>query len=143
MRKTFMAKSCDIKRDLYLVDAKGEVLGRLAASVARILRGKHKPIFTPHADCGDRVVVINTKDIRVTGKKAKDKIYCRYSGYPGGLREMSFEEMLIKNPTQIIKLAVKRMLPINALGRDMFKKLRVYKDDKTPQFSQKMIKLSV
>lgn len=143
MYKTFMAKKQDIKRSWYLLDAKDKVLGRLATRVARILRGKHKPVYTSYIDTGDNVIVINAKDIRVTGKKLKDKIYQRYSGYPSGLRQIPLEEMLKKNSAQVIRLAVKRMLPITPLGRKMLKKLRVYKDDRFAQTAQKLVKLEV
>lgn len=143
MKKTFMAKAEDIKRAWYLIDAKGQILGRLAVGVARLLRGKHKPLYTPHIDTGDNVVVINAKDISVTGKKLKDKIYRRYSGYPGGLREVPLEVLLKKNPAQVIRLAVKRMLPSSPLGRKMLKKLRVYADEKFTHQAQKPIKFSI
>ena len=143
MKTTFMAKERDIERKYYIVDAKDKVLGRLATKVATILRGKHKPEFTPHVDVGDHVVVINASQIRVTGNKLKDKIYTRYSGYPSGLRKLSLEGMLAKNSTQVIKLAVKRMLPINSLGRRMIKKLKIYKDDKLHRVTKNPIKLEV
>ncbi|HDZ77400.1 MAG TPA: 50S ribosomal protein L13 [Candidatus Omnitrophica bacterium] len=143
MKTTFMAKEKDIKRECYIVDAKDKILGRLATKIATILRGKHKPEFTPHVDVGDRVIVINAANIRVTGNKLKDKIYTRYSGYPSGLRKLSLEGMLAKNPTQVIRLAVKRMLPINPLGRRMFKKLKIFKDDKSHHVTKNSIKLEV
>lgn len=136
MKKTYIAKQEDIKRQWYLVDAKGKILGRLAAKVAAILRGKHKPIFTPHLDTGDGVVIINASGIRVTGRKAKQKVYRRYSGYPGGLREVSFEKMFKEKPTTVIELAVRRMLPGGPLGRDMIKKLKIYAGDKHAQQAQ-------
>lgn len=143
MRKTFMAKRGDIKHAWYLVDAKGKILGRLASSVARILRGKHKPLYTPHIDTGDNVIVINARDIAVTGKKLKDKIYLSYSGYPGGLKEMPLCEMLRRNPALVVRLAVKRMLPSSPLGRRLIKKLRVYADEKFTHQAQKPMKLSI
>jgi len=126
MKKTYTAKQEDIKRQWYIADAQGKVLGRLATKVASILRGKHKPIFTPHVDTGDGVIVINAEKIKVTGRKLKQKIYRRYSGYPGGQREVNLEVMLAKKPTTVIQLAVQRMLPGGPLGRDMIKKLKVY-----------------
>jgi large subunit ribosomal protein L13 len=143
MNKTYVAKKEDIKRKWYLVDAKDKVLGRLASKVAVVLRGKHKPIFTPHLDTGDGVIVINAAKIRVTGRKLKQKVYRRYSGYPGGLREVTLENMLAKKPTEVIHLAVRRMLPGGPLGRDLIKKLKIYADDKHNQKSQNPIVLEV
>ena len=137
MKKTYVAKKEDIKRQWFLVDAKDKILGRMATKIAAILRGKHKVIFTPHVDTGDGVVVINAALVRVTGRKAKQKVYRRYSGYPGGLREVSYEKMLKTTPTTVIKLAVRRMLPGGPLGRDMIKKLKIYADDKHEQIAQK------
>lgn len=130
MKRTYTAKQEDIKMKWYIADAKGQTLGRLASQVATILRGKHKPIFTPHIDTGDGVIVINASQIKVTGRKLKQKVYRRYSGYPGGQREITLERLLAKSPTTVMHLAVERMLPIGPLGRDMIKKLRVYADDK-------------
>ena len=130
MKRTYTAKPEDIKRKWYIVDAKGQILGRLAAKIAMILRGKHKPIFTPHLDTGDGVIVINARQIKVTGRKLKQKVYRRYSGYPGGLREVKLEVLLAKKPATVIHLAVQRMLPGGPLGRDLIKKLRVFADDK-------------
>ena len=130
MKKTYIAKKEDIKRQWYIVDAKDKILGRLAVKVAVILRGKHKAIFTPHLDTGDGVIVINAAKIRVTGRKLKQKIYQRYSGYPGGQREVRLENMLANKPAKVIQLAVRRMLPGGPLGRDLIKKLKVYADDK-------------
>ena len=130
MKKTYTAKQEDIKRQWYIADAKGRVLGRLASKIASILRGKHKPIFTPHVDTGDGVIVINASQIKVTGRKLKQKVYRRYSGYPGGQREVTLEVLLAKKPATVIHLAVERMLPGGPLGRDMIKKLKVYADDK-------------
>jgi len=125
------------------VDAKDKVLGRLASRVAVILRGKHKAIFTPHMDTGDGVIVINAARIKVTGRKLKQKVYRRYSGYPGGLREVKLETMLAKKPATVIQLAVRRMLPGGPLGRDIIKKLKVYADDKHPHKAQNAIALEV
>ncbi|MDD5097320.1 MAG: 50S ribosomal protein L13 [Candidatus Omnitrophica bacterium] len=130
MKKTYTAKQEDIKMQWYIADAKGKVLGRLAAKIASILRGKHKPIFTPHIDTGDGVIVINASLIKVTGRKLKQKVYRRYSGYPGGQREVTLEVLLAKSPETVMQLAVSRMLPGGPLGRDMVKKLRVFADDK-------------
>lgn len=141
--KTYMAKPNEIKREWYLVDAKGKTLGRLASEIARILRGKHKPIYTPHVDCGDYVVVINAEKIKVTGKKLTDKIYYRHSGYMGGLKEIPLQRMLAEHPERVIELAVKRMLPKNRLGRKMFKKLKVYAGENHPHQAQKPRKLEI
>lgn len=143
MNKTYVAKKEDINRQWYLVDAKDKILGRLATKVAVILRGKHKPIFTPYVDTGDGVIVINAAKIRVTGRKLKQKVYRRYSGYPGGLREVRLETMLEKKPTTVIMLAVGRMLPGGSLGTKMLKKLKVYADDKHKQQAQSPIVLEV
>jgi len=124
--KTMMATPATIRRDWYLIDAKGKTLGRLATEIARRLRGKHKAEFTPHMDTGDYIVVINARNVRVTGNKAKDKLYYNHSGYQGGLKTVSFEKMIGKKPVQIIERAVKGMLPKGPLGRDMFRKLTVY-----------------
>jgi len=130
MNKTYSAKKVDVKRNWYLVDAKDKILGRLASKVATVLRGKHKAIFTPHVDTGDAVVIINAAQVRLTGRKAKQKTYRRYSGYPGGLTEVSFEKMFKDKPTTVVKLAVRRMLPSGRLGADILKKLKIYADDK-------------
>jgi large subunit ribosomal protein L13 len=143
MQKTYLAKKEDIKRIWYLVDAKDKILGRLAAKVAVILRGKHKAIFTPNIDTGDGVIVINASKIRVTGRKLRDKVYRRYSGYPGGLKEIPLEVLLEKKPEVVIRLAVRRMLPGGPLGRDMLKKLKVYPAQKHSQQSQKPVVLEV
>ena len=127
MNKTFIANPKKIKRKWFLIDAKGKILGRIATRVATILRGKHKPIFTPHVDCGDYVIIINAKDVAVTGRKMKQKLYKRYSGYPSGLKETPLEIMLKTKPEDVLRHAVKGMLPKGPLGRDMFKKLKVYR----------------
>ena len=124
--KSYNVRAKDIQRKWYVVDATDKVLGRLASEVAAILRGKNKPIFTPNLDTGDYVIVINADKIRVTGDKNKKKIYKRHTGYPGGLRTTTFEELLERRPERAIELAVKGMLPRNRLGRDMYRKLRVY-----------------
>lgn len=134
--KTYSAKASDIKRDWHIVDASGEVLGRVATRIARLLMGKHKIIFSRHLDMGDFVVVINAEKIRVTGKRAKQKLYYRHSGYPGGLKSISLEKMMQTNPTRVIEHAVKGMLPHTRLGAKMIKKLRVYAGDSHPHLGQ-------
>ncbi len=143
MNSTYFARKNDIERKWYMVDASGIPLGRLATHVAHILRGKHKPEFTPHIDCGDYVVVVNASKVKLTGKKAIDKYYYRHTGYPGHLKQISYGELLSKNPEKVIKLAVKRMLPKNRLGRQMIKKLRVYAGDNYPHIPQKPVKLDI
>lgn len=143
MNKTYVAKKEDIKRQWYLVDATDKILGRLATKVAVILRGKHKPIFTPHLDTGDGVIVINAAKIKVTGRKLKQKVYRRYSGYPGGLKEVPLGEMLKKKPQTVVSLAINRMLPRGPLGRKLIKKLKVYADDKHPHKAQNPVLLEV
>lgn len=124
--KSYNVKAKDIQRKWYVVDATDKVLGRLASEVAAILRGKNKPIFTPNLDTGDYVIVINADKVRVTGDKNKKEIYKKHTGYPGGLRTTTFEELIARKPERAIELAVKGMLPKNRLGRDMYRKLRVY-----------------
>ncbi|MCC5880491.1 MAG: 50S ribosomal protein L13 [Idiomarina sp.] len=124
--KTFVAKPESVKRDWFVVDATDKTLGRLATEIARRLRGKHKPEFTPHVDTGDYIVVINAEKVRVTGNKTTDKIYYSHSGFPGGIKEISFDKLQAKQPTFIIENAVKGMLPRGPLGRAMFRKLKVY-----------------
>lgn len=134
--KTYSAKNEEIERTWYVVDATGLTLGRMATQIATILRGKHKPIFTPHVDCGDFVVVVNAEKIHVTGNRLDDKMYHRHSGYPGGLRSKTLRQMLDQHPDRVIELAVKRMLPKNNLGRQMLKKLRVYAGPEHPHEAQ-------
>lgn len=124
--KTYTATPADIKHDWYVVDASGKTLGRLATEIARRLRGKHKAQYTPHMDTGDYIVVINAKDIRVTGRKTTDKVYHSHTGFPGGIKSISFDKLRQKKPELIIEKAVKGMLPKGPLGRQMFRKLRVY-----------------
>ena len=143
MNKTYIAKKEDIKRQWFLVDAKDKILGRLATRVAAILRGKHKPIFTPHVDTGDGVIIINAAKIKVTGRKDKQKVYRRYSGYPGGLREVSYENMLKDKPTMVLRLAIERMLPKGRLGDDLIKKLKIYADDKHVHKAQNPLNLEI
>lgn len=125
--KTYSAKPETVRREWYVIDATDKVLGRLATEVARRLRGKHKPEYTPHVDTGDYIVLVNADKIRVTGNKADDKMYYRHTGFPGGIKEINFEKQLAKNPALIVESAVRGMLPKNALGRAMFKKLKIYK----------------
>ncbi len=124
--KTFSAKPEDVRRDWYVVDATDKTLGRLATELAARLRGKHKPVYTPHVDTGDHIIVVNAANIRVTGNKRSDKMYHRHTGYIGNLRSISFEKLMEKAPEQALTLAVKGMLPKNRLGRAMLKKLRVF-----------------
>ena len=135
--KTFMASPATIDRKWYVVDATDMTLGRLASEVAKVLRGKNKPIFTPHIDCGDNVIVINAEKIKVTGKKMDQKVYYHHSDYVGGLKEATLREKLAKKPEQVIELAVKGMLPKGPLGRQMFTKLHVYAGAEHPHAAQK------
>lgn len=137
MRTTYMAKANEVERKWYVVDAAGQTLGRLASEVATLLRGKHKPIFTPHVDTGDYVIIVNADKIKLTGKKLTDKIYYHHSGYPGGLKQRTAQEMLANRPEKMIEIAVKGMLPKNKLGRRMFKKLFVYRGPEHPHQAQK------
>ena len=134
--KTFSAKPHEVKRDWFVVDASDKVLGRLAAEIARRLRGKHKPEFTPHVDTGDYIVVINASKIRVTGNKALDKMYHRHSGYPGGISSINFRDMQAKHPGRALEKAVKGMLPKGPLGFAMIKKLKVYGGAEHPHTAQ-------
>lgn len=124
--KTYMPKGQEIDRKWYVVDATDKPLGRLASEIAKILRGKNKPIYTPHADTGDFVIVINASKVKLTGKKLEQKMYRHHTGYPGGLKEVPYAQFLAKSPEKVIELAVKGMLPKNSLGRAMYKKLNVY-----------------
>jgi len=124
--KTFSAKPETVKRDWYVVDADGKTLGRLATEIARRLRGKHKPVYTPHVDTGDYIVVINAEKVAVTGRKTTDKMYYHHTGFPGGIKEISFDKLIDKKPEMVIEKAVKGMLPKNPLGRAMYRKLKVY-----------------
>jgi large subunit ribosomal protein L13 len=134
--KTFSAKGHEVQREWFVVDATDKVLGRVASEVARRLRGKHKPEFTPHVDTGDFIIVINTSKLRVTGAKNTDKTYYRHTGYPGGIRETSFEKMQQRFPGRALEKAVKGMLPKGPLGYAMFKKLKVYGDATHPHTAQ-------
>ena len=124
--KTFVAKPETVKRDWYVVDAEGKTLGRIATEIARRLRGKHKAEYTPHVDTGDYIIVINAEKVTVTGNKSQDKMYYAHTGYPGGLKSLNFEKLQAKKPEMIIEKAVKGMLPRGPLGREMFRKLKVY-----------------
>lgn len=134
--RTFTAKAAEIKRTWYVVDAEGQTLGRLAARIAPILKGKHKPTYTPHLDCGDFVIVINADKVRVTGRKLDQKFYYRHSGYPGGLSSISLRDQLARYPERVIQAAVRGMLPKNKLGRRMIKKLKVYAGAAHPHQAQ-------
>ena len=134
--KTFSAKERNIRRKWLVIDAADKTLGRLASEVASRLRGKHKPEYTPHVDTGDYIIVVNAALVKVTGKKREDKKYYRHTGYPGGLKDVNFEELISTKPEKVIELAVKGMLPKNALGRAMIKKLKVYKGEKHPHEAQ-------
>lgn len=135
--KSFMAATADVEKKWYVVDAAGQTLGRVSSEIAKVLRGKNKPIYTPHIDTGDYVIVINAEKIKVTGKKMDQKIYYAHSDYPGGMRETSLREMLAKKPTDVITLAVKGMLPKGPLGRSMLTKLHVYAGAEHPHVAQK------
>jgi large subunit ribosomal protein L13 len=135
--KTYVPKQGDIVRQWYVVDAAGENLGRLASDIARVLKGKHKPMYTPNADVGDFVVVVNAEKIATTGTKLTDKMYYRHSGYPGGLTKMSLEDMLERHPDRVLTEAVRGMLPHNSLGADMLGKLKVYAGPNHPHDAQK------
>lgn len=137
VKTTISAREQDIQRDWYVIDAQGETLGRVATQIATVLRGKHKPIYTPHVDCGDYVVVINAEKVHVTGQKMTQKMYYRHSGYPGGLKQISLRDQLKKFPERVIESAVRGMLPKNRLGRQMFKKLKVYAGATHPHEAQK------
>lgn len=126
MRTTFMAKASEVERKWLLIDAEGKTLGRLTSEVASLLRGKHKPTFTPHVDCGDHVIIINAEKVKLTGNKLNDKMYYRHSGHPGGLKSQTAKELLAKRPERMLELAIKGMLPKGSLGRQQFTKLHVY-----------------
>jgi len=134
--RTFTPKAEDIQRDWFVVDAAGLTLGRLASQISGVLRGKHKPIYAPHVDCGDFVVVINAHKIRVTGRKLDQKFYYRHSGYPSGLTAVSLRDQLDRHPDRVIRLAVRGMLPKNRLGRQMIKKLKIYATPDHPHEAQ-------
>lgn len=134
--KSYIAKPAEVERKWYVIDAEDKTLGKIASEVASILRGKKKPIYTPHVDTGDYVIVINAEKVRVTGKKEEQKIYKSHSGYPGGLKETTLRELRAKKPEEIIRHAVKGMMPKGKLGRQMFKKLKVYAGPGHPHTAQ-------
>ena len=141
--KTIAANKSTVNKLWVLVDAEGQTLGRLASKVAILLRGKHKPNFTPHVDCGDNVVIINASKVNLTGNKWEDKTYIRYTGYPGGQRSLSANQLFEKNPSTIIEKSVKGMLPKNKLGAKLFRNLYVYNDSKHSQDSQKPVSINL
>lgn len=141
--KTKSANAATVDKQWVLVDAEGQILGRLASKVATILRGKNKPSFTPHVDCGDNVVVINASKVALTGSKATDKKYLRHTGYPGGQRETTTKELFVSHPERIIENAVKGMLPKNKLGAELFRNLRVYAGDTHDQEAQKPVQINL
>jgi large subunit ribosomal protein L13 len=141
--KTYMAKATDVEKKCYIVDAKDKILGRVASKCAHVLRGKHKPQFTPFVDTGDMVVIINADKIQVTGKKLTDKFYQRYTGFPSGQRKVSLENMLKNRPTEVLRLAICRMIAPGPMGNEMKTKLRIYAGDKHPHLAQKPVVLEV
>ncbi len=141
--KTFSAKPETVKRDWYVVDAAGKTLGRLATEIASRLRGKHKAEYTPHVDTGDYIVVINAEQVRVTGAKSADKMYYHHSGFPGGIKSISFEKLIVRAPERVIETAVKGMLPKNPLGREMYRKLKVYAGASHPHAAQQPQELKI
>ena len=141
--RTFTTKQAEIERGWYVVDAQGQTLGRLASKIAPILKGKHKPIYAPHLDCGDFVIVINAEKVRVTGRKLDQKFYHRHSGYPGGLTSISLRDQLARYPERVLQAAVRGMLPKNKLGRRMIKKLKVYAGDDHPHQAQQPTPLEI
>jgi large subunit ribosomal protein L13 len=143
VNKTYSTKPSDIKRDWYIVDAEGQTLGRLATHIATVLKGKHKPIYSPSVDTGDYVVVVNAEKVVATGRKLDDKFYYRHTGYPGGLRKISLRDQLAKHPDRVLLAAVRGMLPHNRLGRAMFKKLKVYAGTDHPHAAHKLKKLEL
>ncbi|MCA9392793.1 MAG: 50S ribosomal protein L13 [Candidatus Omnitrophica bacterium] len=142
-QKTFMANAQNTERQSYLIDATDKILGRVAAKAATVLRGKHKPTFTPHFDAGDNVIIINAEKIRVTGKKMEDKEYQRFSGYPSGQKTVKLKDLMAKNPAKVIELAVNRMIPSGPLGNQQRRKLKVYAGAEHPHQAQKPIALEV
>ena len=141
--KTYIAKSETVQRDWYLVDASGKTLGRLAAELAHRLRGKHKPVYTPHVDTGDYLVVVNAEKIAVTGKKLQDKMYHRFTGYIGNLKSETLGQALERHPERVLEIAVKGMLPKGPLGRAMYRKLKVYKGSEHPHAAQQPQQLDI
>ena len=141
--KTYQAKKEDLDHQWYLVNAEGKVLGRLATELAKILRGKNKPSFTPHVDTGDFVIVVNAEKVVLTGKKMKDKIYYHHTGYPGGLKEVNAEKLLAKKPTEMLRIAVKGMLPKNRLSQQVLRKLKIYAGPNHPHEAQKPVAVQI
>jgi large subunit ribosomal protein L13 len=141
--KSYMARPLEVERRWYVVDAEGQTLGRLATEIARVLRGKNKPQYTPHVDTGDFVVVVNAEKVVVTGKKAEQKVYRWHSGYPGGLKETSYEQMMERRPTEILRRAVKGMMPKNRLARQQLRKLKIYAGPEHPHAAQNPQRLEV
>ncbi|MFB3887166.1 MAG: 50S ribosomal protein L13 [Thermodesulfobacteriota bacterium] len=141
--KTYQAKKEETEHQWYLVNAEGKVLGRLATELAKVLRGKNKPSFTPYVDTGDFVIVVNAEKVILTGKKMKDKMYYHHTGYPGGFRAISAEKLMAKKPTEILRIAVKGMLPKNNLGRQMLRKLKIYAGTDHPHEAQKPVSLAI
>ena len=139
MKNSYMQKKEDVVRNWYVIDAEGKNLGRIATEAATLLRGKHKPTFTPHIDCGDFVIIVNASKVNLTGNKLDDKIYYNHSGYTGGLRERTAREMLENYPVEMVERAVKGMLPKGRLGRQMYKKLFVYAESEHPHMAQKPV----
>ncbi len=135
--KSYVARPSSVERKWHLIDAEGQTLGRLATEIAHLLRGKNKPQYTPHIDTGDFVVVVNAEKVVLTGKKAEQKVYRRHTGYPGGLRETSYEEMLERKPTEILRRAVRGMMPKTRLGRQQFRKLKIYAGPEHPHEAQR------
>jgi large subunit ribosomal protein L13 len=136
MMKSYMARPLEVERKWYVVDAEGKHLGRLATEIVRVLRGKNKPQYTPHVDVGDFVVVVNAERVAVTGRKAEQRVYRRHSGYPGGMKETSYEQMLARKPTEILRKAVYGMMPKTRLARKQFKKLKIYAGPEHPHSAQ-------
>ena len=141
--KTFSAKAHEFKRDWYIIDASNKTLGRLAAKIAHRLRGKHKAEYTPHVDTGDYIVVTNVETIKVTGRKFKNKMYYNHTGFPGGIKEISFEKLQARHPERVLERAVKGMLPKNSLGRDMYRKLKIYVGSEHPHAAQQPKQLEI
>lgn len=141
--KTFIAKENQVDKKWHLVDAQGKTLGRMASRIATILQGKHRPIYTPHVDTGDYVVVINARKVRLTGKKLEEKTYQRFSGYPGGLKIIPLKEMLERHPDRVVRLAVRRMLPKTKLGERMLEKLKIYDGTEHPHTAQNPVELAI
>ena len=141
--KTFMAKAAEVEREWYVIDAAGQTLGHLATTIARILSGKNKPIWTPHVDTGDFVVVVNASQLVLTGNKLQQKVHRYHTGYPSGLREVPYQRMMERSPEKVVRLAVKGMLPKNALGRKMLKKLKVYAGPEHKHEAQRPLELDI